>query len=102
MRKFFSRFRWITLWILSTLVLTLLAGCLAPRAALPTPTRSATATHTPIPPTLRLTPTATQTAIPTQTSTPEPAGCQKPPEDYTRLEVNGQTINQRTLAMLTH
>lgn len=102
MRKFFSRFRWITLWILSTLVLTLLAGCLAPRAALPTPTRSATATYTPIPPTLTFTPTATQTAIPTQTSTPEPAGCQKPPEDYTRLEVNGQTINQRTLAMLTH
>jgi len=101
MRKF-SRFRWITLWILSTLVLTLLAGCLAPRAALPTPTRSATATYTPIPPTL--TPTASQTAIPTQTATqtPEPVGCLKPPEDYTRLEVNGQTINQRTLAMLTH
>ena len=29
-------------------------------------------------------------------------GCQKPPEDYTRLEANGWTINQRTLAMLTH
>jgi hypothetical protein len=29
-------------------------------------------------------------------------GCQKPPQDYTRLEVNGWTVNQRTLAMLTH
>jgi hypothetical protein len=34
--------------------------------------------------------------------TPEPDGCQTPPEDYTRLEINGWTINQRTLAMLTH
>jgi hypothetical protein len=33
---------------------------------------------------------------------PEPPGCQTPPEDYTRLEVNGWTINQRTLAMLAH
>jgi hypothetical protein len=30
-------------------------------------------------------------------------GCQIPLEDYTRLEVNnGQTINRRTLAMLSH
>jgi len=29
-------------------------------------------------------------------------GCQKPPDDYTRVEVNGWTINQRTLTMLTH
>ena len=77
----------------------LLAGCLTPQAdashtALVTPTVSSTATQTDIPPTLTLTPTATQT--------PEPAGCQKPPEDYTRIEVNGSTINQRTLAMLIH
>jgi hypothetical protein len=31
---------------------------------------------------------------------PEPAGCQKPPDDYTRVEVNGWTLNQRTLTML--
>jgi hypothetical protein len=50
--------------------------------------------------------TATQiptgTPIPSATPTPEPLGCQEPPEDYTRLEINGQTINQRTLAMLSH
>jgi hypothetical protein len=99
----FRHLRWIVIWILSTL----LAGCLIPQAdALPvplfTPTVASTATQTLVPPTLTLTPTFT--AIPTQTATqtPEPAGCQKPPEDYTRVEVNGSTINQRTLAMLTH
>lgn len=96
-----SRSLWIAVNILSALVLS---GCLIsqPDASLPTPTLSATATHTPIPATPTLTPTFT--AIPTQTATqrPEPAGCLKPPEDYTRIEVNGSTINQRTLAMLTH
>ena len=86
-----------------TSLVLLLAGCLLPvQSVLPTdtPTPSATATLTPIPPTLTLTPTLTP--IPSPTSTPEPFGCQKPPEDYTRLEINGWTINQRTLAMLTH
>lgn len=59
-------------------------------------------TQTPIPPTLTATPDPTFTPIPSQTSTPEPTGCLKPPEDYTRVEVDGMTINQRTLAMLTH
>lgn len=83
----------------------LLAGCLPPQLATPvpsTPTLSPTATQTPIPPTPTITQTPTFTPIPSPTSTPEPAGCQKPPEDYTRLEVNSQTINQRTLAMLAH
>jgi hypothetical protein len=39
---------------------------------------------------------------PTFTVTIEPAGCLKPPDDYTRLEVNGWTLNARTLAMLAH
>lgn len=97
----------IAIWILLAL---LLAGCFHPvqSGALPqtdiadsfTPTRLPTATQTLIPPTL--TATQTPTSIPTPTSTPEPTGCRKPPEDYTRLEVNGWTINQRTFAMLTH
>ena len=29
-------------------------------------------------------------------------GCQKPPDDYTRVDVNGWTVNQRTLSMLAH
>lgn len=83
----------------------LLAGCRmaptdAPRAAVFTP--SATATQTPVPTTLTATQTPTSTPIPSQTSTPEPPGCQKPPEDYTRVEINGWTINQRTVAMLAH
>jgi uncharacterized protein YraI len=31
-----------------------------------------------------------------------PDGCQAPPDDYTRLTVNGATLNTRTLAMLDH
>jgi hypothetical protein len=101
----FSRSGWIATW---TSLAFLLAGCLsgvqpealpqtdASRAALFTPTLLSSATETLVPPT----PTATQT--PTFTSTPEPAGCRKPPDDYTRVEGDGWTINQRTLAMLTH
>jgi hypothetical protein len=101
MRKFaFSV--WIALWMWPAL---LLAGCLAPQSdtipLLATP--SSTATQTLIPPTLTATHTPTFTPIPSPTPTPEPSGCQKPLEDYTRIEVNNsQTINQRTLAMLAH
>jgi hypothetical protein len=97
---------WIATWTLSALVL---AGCLttaqtdASRTALSTPTRLSTATQTSISPTPTATQTPTFTSIPSPTSTPEPLGCEKPPEDYTRIEVNNSwTINQRTLAMLTH
>lgn len=31
-----------------------------------------------------------------------PDGCQRPPDDYTRITVNGVTLNTRTLAMLDH
>ena len=92
-------------WIGSYIVLTLLSGCFTvPGTGVSfTPTVSSTATYTPIPPTVTATQTPTFTPIPSFTSTPEPLGCQKPPEDYTRIEVNnGQTINQRTLSMLAH
>jgi hypothetical protein len=92
--------KWIATWILSAL---LLAGCFAPQidTAIPfTPTGTATQTFTPPTSTATQTPTFTPVPSPTATQTPEPFGCQKPPEDYTRLEVNGSTINQRTLAML--
>ena len=42
------------------------------------------------------------------TPPPEPqnglktSGCQKPPEDYARVLVNGEQLNDRTLAMLDH
>ena len=78
----------------------LLAGCGSffpspTPTPLPTPTitasSTATATLTPLP-----------TATPTITPTPEPWGCWKPPEDYSRIEVNGWVLNARTLAMLQH
>lgn len=67
-----------------------------------TPTRPLP-TFTPPPPTATLRPTVT--LIPTATATPGgsdlPAGaCVPPPDDYTRVVVNGHTISARTLAML--
>lgn len=60
-------------------------------------TVTSTASQTPSP-----SPTATLTLTPTITSTPEPVGCLAPPEDYERVEVNGWTLNRRTMAMLEH
>jgi hypothetical protein len=86
------------------LVLLLLTGCLnslsQSEPTIISPMLTSTTTQTPLPPTT--TQTSTATPIPSPTSTPEPTGCQKPLEDYTRLEINGWTINQRTYAMLTH
>ena len=44
------------------------------------------------------------TASPAASSTPfaEPEGCREPPNDYTRLWVNGGLFNARTIAMLDH
>lgn len=83
-----------------------LAGCLGlPEAAVPleaSATDGPPATQT----LLQATWTAAVTPLPTATlppaATPEPVGCQTPPEDYTRVEVNGETLNRRTLSMLAH
>ncbi len=83
--------------ILLTLVLTSCIGATPlPMAVEPT----FTPTQTPIPPTLTATvvPSPTETATPT--STPEPLGCKKPPDNYTRVEINGETLSLRTLSML--
>jgi len=87
------------IWLLTLLFLVGCLGSSKPTVSPPTVTPvmpSLTATQTPIPPAHTTTPT------PTSTSTPEPLGCQKPPDDYTRVEVNGWTLNQRTLSMLAH
>lgn len=81
-----------------------LTGALAATTVF-TPTHIAalypTLTRTPLS-TLTATITAPPTATPTITLTPEPFGCLKPPDDYTRLEINGWTLNRRTYAMLQH
>lgn len=61
------------------------------------PSATLTQTFTPVP---TLTSTPLPSLTPTITPTPEPAGCLKPPEDYSYVEVNGWTLNRRTLAML--
>jgi hypothetical protein len=57
-------------------------------------------TATPLTPTI--TPTLTPTPSPTETPTPAPTpyGCQRPPDDYTRVVIDDMTFNQRTLWML--
>ncbi len=49
-------------------------------------------------------PTATPlpSLTPTVTLTPQPAGCEAPPEDYSRVDINGWVLNRRTYAMLEH
>lgn len=87
---------------LSILVLLALINCSAPSMLTLTPdVPTATTTSTALPTfTATVIPSPTETPLPTVT--PEPAGCLKPSEDYTRVEVNGWTLNQRTLSMLAH
>ena len=93
---------------ISALTSLLIAGCWShPGLAVPPETftpamPSPTSTQTLVlsPPTPAASPTPTGTMSPT--STPEPIGCQKPPDDYTRVDISGWTLNQRTLAMLAH
>lgn len=64
--------------------------------------------HTPTPlqpPTMAATSSSALSIVPPTSSTPtpifyEPAGCWKPPDDYTRKQINEHTINTRTYAML--
>jgi hypothetical protein len=60
-------------------------------------------TSTPVPPTTTPAPSLTSTMEPTFTATPwEPSGCERPPDDYTIVNINGSLLNVRTLAMLQH
>ncbi|HET9908268.1 MAG TPA: hypothetical protein VFQ23_16590 [Anaerolineales bacterium] len=86
-----------SLWMLAIILLT---SCLGQSQESITPTPSITSTQTLIPPTLTSTPTNTPSPTETNTVTPEPFGCLKPPDDYTQVEVNNSTLNQRTLSML--
>ncbi len=91
-------------WLIFWLGLGLAACLSSTPPATPTvvPTLTALPTLTPIPPTPTFTQTATPSPTATITLTPEPLGCQKPPEDYTRVQVHGWTLNQRTISMLAH
>jgi len=86
-------------------IVLFLAGCVgsnqAGQSLRPTETQTL-----PTPP-QTFTPPLTATIPPTATAiqpsaTPEPPGCLEPPADYTRVQINGETLNARTLAMLAH
>jgi hypothetical protein len=92
----------LKIFILVLLLSSLLAGCSGSTSLPATFTAAPLQTQTIVPstPTATLAPSPTWTALPT--STPEPQGCQRPPDEYTRVEVNGSILNQRTLGMLMH
>lgn len=69
-------------------------GTPAPTAVSQAPTTSIS-TNIPAPTQTRIIPTVQPTAPFT-----EPAGCQRPPDDYTRLIINGEKLNYRTVWML--
>ncbi len=92
-------------WIALALTAGWLVGCGLTSTPAPTaipsvlPSSAPSATPSPQPtPTSSLTPTA-ELAWP---AVFEPAGCQPPPEDYTRVEVGSWVVNRRTQAMLEH
>ena len=96
---------------LSAVLAVFLVGCTL-STLLPAPTAVApTATPTQLPAataTSLSTSTSTPTAPPT--STPKPTAtlaldvvtCPKPPDTYERVEINGETLTQRTVWMLQH
>lgn len=112
--------------LLACLLTIALAGCVFSPAPAPTVSAvqpgavSPTLTDTPALPTFTLpaaapqrvvidTPTPASTFPPQPSTTAvslppryEPAGCQRPPDDLSPVEINGWTINARTLAMLQH
>jgi len=75
---------------------TLAPPTITREASTETPSPAPTVTAVPLP---SVTPSPTVTLPPTVTPMPFPY-CAQPPDDYTRIEVRGHTLNARTLAML--
>lgn len=90
-------------------VLSIVLAACQSATPLPAATASPSPSSTALP-SATITPTFTQTATatltltpsitPSITPTPEPYGCLKPTEDYSRVTVMGWTINRRTFLML--
>jgi hypothetical protein len=87
------------------LLVIMTSGCQIGSVPVPTNTPSPTATITATPtvtPSPSVTPTITLTPTITPTIFIEPAGCLRPPDDYTLIAINGWWLNTRTYAMLQH
>ena len=104
---------WLNRAMLLVLALSLMSGCASAQLSAPigvTLVASTATSRTIASPTRALPPTTkppTATLILALTPTPtlaivaEPSQpCQRPPDDYTRVEINGETINARTWWML--
>ena len=92
--------------LIGALLSFLIAGCFPSPESASSPGIISSAIPSPIYTPTIIFPTLTTPAIPIpiETISPiqEPFGCQNPPDDYTRVEVNGETLNQRTISMLAH
>lgn len=89
--------------IITTVFSVFLVGCTL-STLLPAPTVMVpTATPTQLPTvTITLLPTSTPTSTPKPTATLalDVIECSRPPENYERVEINGETLTQRTVWML--
>ncbi len=98
----------VNAWYLYSVVFTALifaAGCSMPSTVSAAETVLPSTTVTPARPlatsTPVITPSSTMTSTPTPTNTPSP-GCEKPAEDYTRVDLPYATLNMRTYTMLQY
>jgi len=98
----------IILQVVILIFTTWIGGCSTSRPEqifLPSPTLLATTdlfttnTNMVIP---DITPSHTILPTPTAIAVAKPFGCLRPPDDYSRLQINGHWISQRTLFMLQH
>ena len=94
---------WAILFLFMILQLSCIGSVSEPRLVNAQDTVSVL-TNTPPEEPLKVTKTADPAKSPTATPTlyPEPEGCLRPPDDLSRIEVNGHELNMRTYAMLQH
>ena len=105
------RYRNLATWVLLLFLISFCTYCNPPEINItPIPefidTVTPTHTFTPEPviltPTFTIVPSPTIWPTPTITPFPQPAGCLRPPDDLTIIQVRGHNLNVRTYAMLQH
>ena len=104
-----NKSRWVrSFGLIAILLLTAACGSLSKESRNPVGKVTAAAATLPTSTPLLAANTPTASPIPENTPTVTPtvfteaAGCLRPPDDISMVEVNGQTLNRRTLWMLSH
>jgi LysM domain len=84
------------------IVLALAASACLPRALTPISLVPASAEATAATGVSAFQPDAPPSTEAAESASQDPAGCRQPPDDYTRVKVNGKWINRRTQSMLEY